>query len=164
MDANANIQTSEDSPKNAIENYFTNRVDHQINYYNSKSSSYKKWHYTCQTVVIVCGALIPVFIGFADRWDYFKYVAALLGVAVTVAGSLATLKNYKDLWLSYRSTTEALTREKLLFENQIGATIGEDYDFKTFVFSFEQILSGEQSDWKTRLEKKQINDNSNASN
>lgn len=134
--------------------YIKNRVEDQINWYNRKSALNKKHYHMLQFCVILCGALIPLLIGYSDNFPAIKYIVGVLGVIIAVAEGLQNLKKYKENWLAYRNAAEALTREKILFQHQIGEFSDEPYDFKTFVFKAEQIMAGENSGWLTMLGKK----------
>jgi Protein of unknown function (DUF4231) len=128
--------------------YLKLRVEDQIGWYTKKSATNKKWFYACQTITIICSALIPFLIGFSNgELEYLKYIAGVLGVIVAIFQGLLGLKKFQENWMTYRGTAEMLQREKFLFLNQIGETIDEGYDFKTFVYKAEQIMSSENTNW-----------------
>ncbi len=145
-----NAPTAEMTPAE----YLKQRIDNQINWYSDKSTRNKRGFYFCQTMVICCGALIPILIGYSDNWNVLKYVAGVLGVLIVVLEGISNLKKYKENWMSYRLTGESLLREKLLYQNQVGEFQDEPYDFKVFVLKCEQIMSGENANWVKTWEKK----------
>lgn len=134
--------------------YLTERVDDQIDWYGKKSRTNKKWYYTCRTIIIVSGALIPVLIGYAEGdLGWLKYLAGALGAVVAIAEGVMSLKKYLENWTSYRGTSERLKREKLLYQSKVGEAYatGDEAAFKAFVMQAEQIMTSENSDWSTHL-------------
>jgi Protein of unknown function (DUF4231) len=132
------------------EEYLKNRIDTQIKWYEDKSAINKNWYYRCHVLMLVCSALIPLLIGFSNApYEYFKYIAGSLGVVVAIMQGILGLKKYQENWITYRSTSEMLQREKLLFLNGIGDFEDRNYAFKVFVLKAEQIMSSENSNWIT---------------
>lgn len=130
--------------------YLEKRVDDQINWYNSRSGTNKRMYERIQIVVIASGVLIPLFIGYSETegWEKLKYLAGALGALVAYLEGLKTIKKYRENWTAYRMTAEALLREKMLFLNRVGSDGNSTYDFKQFVANCEQIMSGEQANWR----------------
>ncbi len=135
------------------EDYLQSRIDDQITWYNAKSAHNKRWYYTCQIIVLIAGALIPLLTGYMDDVAWLQYITGTLGGVIVVFQGLMSLKKYKDNWLTYRTTAETLQREKLMY--QTGAdpydTAGEP--FKLFVRNAESIMASENQGWKGLREK-----------
>lgn len=132
------------------EEYLTRRVDEQFSWYEAKSKSMKQSYYLSKTIVIVSSALIPLLVGLSDSInENLKYIAAALGAVVAISEGILSLKKYRENWLIYRSTAEALQREKLMLINRIGAYSDGDEKqiFKNFVERAEQIMSSENTAW-----------------
>ncbi len=135
--------------------YLESRVKDQINWYEKKSASNKRWFHYLRTTVIVSGALIPLLVGYANGpMEWLKYLAGLLGAVVAIAEGILSLRRYRDLWSTYRLTAERLNRERWLYEN--GAL--EEYAskdeaaFRHFVQRAEQIMASENDEWKSYLQ------------
>jgi MFS family permease len=144
-----------DDWKTLRDKYRTERVQDQVTWYEKKSAINKRGFYTCQTLIIISGALIPLLAGYAESdWTWFKYVSGLLGVVVVVAGGVLSLKKYQENWTTYRMTAERLNREHLLYENAVGEdyTSADEAAFKRFVIKAEQIMASENEAWKAYLD------------
>lgn len=140
--------------KKLRDTYRSGRILDQINWYGNKSAINKKWYYTCQTIVISAGALIPLLVGYAeDDWIFFKYIAGGLGVVVVITQGILSLKKYQENWSTYRMTAERLRRENLLYENSVGEdyAAGDEAAFKRLVIKCEQIMASENEEWNAYL-------------
>ena len=128
------------------DNYLKNRVDDQIDWFNKKSSYNQKMYKRLQLASIIAAALIPFFTGYLAQDDLLKYVVGMLGVLVTVFAGMNSLFKYQEIWISYRTTCEALQYEKYLF-----VTGTKPYNtqgsFNLLVERVESILSNENSNW-----------------
>jgi Protein of unknown function (DUF4231) len=140
--------------------YLKDRVEDQLRYFNNKSKSAKWWYQKLQLAAIVSGVLVPVFIGFSSQWPDLKYVAAVCGALVAIIESAQSLLKYKENWLTFRATAEALVRERFLFEHGAGVYANQQDKYRLFVEHIEQILSTENRVWltvtKTSEDKKAI--------
>lgn len=90
--------------------YITNRILPQMKWYNNKSKENKKKYHFWMTCSIILGAMIPVVSVFADGAIWVKVFLAVLGAAVTAINAYISLHSFRDLWLTYRNTREALFR------------------------------------------------------
>ena len=127
--------------------YIESRIQDQINWYNKKSAFYKQRYQSFQMAAIVCSICVPLLIGFSDQVPFLKYVAGGLGALVAIIEGAQSLYRYKENWLAYRTTTEALIREQLLFETQAGVYADQNLAFKCLVENTENILSTENRVW-----------------
>ncbi len=141
--------------KQQQEKYITERVIDQYNWYDSKSTFNKKRFYFFRTLVVASGALIPLLVGYADeQTPFFNHIAGALGVVVVIAEGMLSLRKYQENWSIYRMTAERLKREKLLFENGVGAdyAAADVAAFRTFVVKAEQIMASENEEWNALIE------------
>lgn len=92
--------------------YFTQRLDDQIDRYDRKSQQAFK---PLRVNEIVAVALIPFLAGHAADIPNFDWIAALLGVLTTVIAGLLPLYRSQDNGTNYRSTCEMLRRERFLY-------------------------------------------------
>lgn len=133
------------------EDYLQTRVDGQISWYEGKSARNKRWYYTCQIIVLICGALIPLIAGYiTEELTWLKYATGTLGAVVVVFQGLMSLKQYKENWLTYRSTAERLQREKLFYLTSTGDYKSSTDSFGLFVERAEHIMDSENSVWLER--------------
>jgi uncharacterized protein DUF4231 len=136
------------------EQYLSERVDHQIDWYSKKSTINKTYYLWANALVIVFAALIPFFAGFAKEFNWLNFPIAALGVLTAVATGLSSLYKFQEKWTTYRITAEALQREKVLFQ-----TTSSPYDigpqsFNVFVRNMEGIMNNENTVWTQIINKK----------
>ena len=91
-------------------NYIEERIIKQIKWYDSKSVKCQKRYMTCMVVIIIVNGTIPVItlstalIG--ELWQ--KVLITILSSSVTVLTAVVSLRNWRDLWIQYRSNCEVL--------------------------------------------------------
>ena len=129
--------------------YLLSRIFPQITWYNDKSVENKKKHLFWMTVSIILGALIPVASVFSSAPLPFKILIAALGTSVTAVNAYMSLNSYKDLWLSYRATSEDLQRTMYAFFAGTDFFSGKSPEEKNacLVEACEARLSHESSRW-----------------
>jgi Protein of unknown function (DUF4231) len=137
--------------------YLKDRVEDQLNYFSAKSATSKKWYYRLQIISIACGIAIPILVGYVTQVDFLKYIVGGLGALVAFTESVQLVYKYKENWINYRGTAEALTRERFLFEANSGPYAAAPDAYKLFVEHIENILSSENRTWMvySRTEKKE---------
>lgn len=135
------------------ETYLKDRIEGQIKWYSSKSSVAQKRYKRLKIITLLCAVLIPFLTGLVDEILWLKYVIGGLGVLIAAIEGIQSLYKHQELWLEYRSTAEALKREKLIFQTLSGDYTEASDPFKLFVLKSEQIMTGEQSGWKEYIAK-----------
>ena len=142
-----------------IEKYMTDRVDHQLKYYENAANKAKKTHVRMQTSIIVLGLLVPVVINLPSEWGPLGDVQALIKGAVTVLSltlamltGLANFRKNGDLWLTFRRTEELLKHEKYLFLTDSGPYYNNEKAANDFVETIESIISAEHNKFRTLVE------------
>ena len=126
-------------------NYSEERLDGQIEYYSVNASKNKSNFHRSQIIIIIVGALIPVvnIIDFASL--EIRLISAILGAIIVGVAGITQLKKYHENWIMYRSTEEALKKEKYTYENNAGEYSGlsdEEKD-KRIVENTESIISNQ---------------------
>lgn len=140
--------------------YIKDRLDDQINWYDKKSATQKKWYYRSKAFTLVCTASIPV-VSVAFRHNSFTVIiTALIAAAATVTEGILTLTKWHEKWIAYRSNAEALKHEKYSYLTSSGVyTSLNDIDkFHNLVNRTENIISNENTNWAS-LGKKKGNSN-----
>ena len=126
-------------------NYNESRLNDQIKWYSSKASSNKKRYHGLQIVIILVAAVIPIvnIIDFAPV--EIRLTSSILGAIVVAITSILQLKKYHENWITYRSTEEALKKEKYTFENNAGAysKLNDDEKRILLVEKVESIISNQ---------------------
>jgi hypothetical protein len=135
------------------EQYIKERVDDQIEFYDSKSQSNQNNYKRLSAVQIICGAIIPLISGFSKEISYSEWIIALLGVAVTFATGFLSLGKHQERWLNYRTTCETLKHLKHLYLTGVTPFKGNQA-FDEFVINVESTISKENSEWSSYITKK----------
>lgn len=94
------------------EEYFKNRLDDQINWYDRKSIKDQKNFKRSQLVLIVSAAAIPLLSGYLGQEGtsaYLPYVIGALGFLVAIITALLGLYKFQENWTAYRTTCECTT-------------------------------------------------------
>ncbi len=136
------------------EQYMEERVDDQFNWFERKSSFNQKRYKRIKMLILIAAGLIPFlsgckFLGLIG--DIGSMVAGLLGVFIAVSEGLLSIHKYQENWLQYRSSAEALKREKLLYLTQVGPYADNQQAFPRFVQNVEDILQEDNSAWKSYI-------------
>ena len=134
------------------EEYLKDRVEQQINWYDRKSVSSKKWFYFLQIIVLVMSAAVPVVsifsIVFENTW--IRICIGILGAIVTISTGIISICQFRKNWIEYRTTAESLKREKFMFKTKTGF-YSESDAFPLLVERIEALVSKEHTDWKQHL-------------
>jgi hypothetical protein len=135
--------------------YVSERLDNQISWYAKKAAYNKLRFRICQLIVIVASAVIPIInlgIPLTPLTDSVSpYVAlgvtAILGAVITIVAALSQMDAYFETWVLYRTTAEALKRERFLYINNAADYSGltEEVKNKLLVERIEAMLSSENS-------------------
>lgn len=131
-----------------VEEYISERIEKQINWYDKKSISCQKKYKYYSIVSIISTSSIPIILLFSDFNEFgVKVVVALLGSISSILGSLLTLNNYQGLWIKYRNTCELLNRELYLFKTSSGKYFACTNSTENFISNCENIMSFEHDYW-----------------
>jgi hypothetical protein len=128
------------------EQYIKERLDDQIKWYSSKSRSNQKMYKRLRFLEISSASTIPFLSGFSSTIPYSEWIIALLGMVIAISAGAGSLFKYHENWLEYRSTTEALKQEKVLYLTEVAPYDTEDR-FKVLVTRAENIMSNEKNNW-----------------
>lgn len=133
--------------------YSSNRLAQQIEYYDKRSSRFKRWYFGLSILNIIVLALIPVISLGADSFPAVRVTVALLGAGAAIITSSLNLLKFKENWLEYRYTCEALKAEREKHEYQAGDYKGLKFDEADalLVERCEAIMTAEHSTWSTRM-------------
>ena len=145
--------------------YIAERLDDQIGWYDRRSASNQKWYKALRTTQLLAAALIPFLTGYlALEIPTTKFLVGLLGVGIAVITGMLDLYRFQQHWIEYRTTCEALKKEKYLFVTDSEPYTGDlAAKFRRLVQRSETLISKENSDWAQyvrppkRSEKERIN-------
>lgn len=136
-----------------FDSYMAERVEGQIQWFNTKAIQAQKSYKRIQYAEIICAAAIPVLSAYAAQHAFVAVIIAVLGAAISIMGSVCKLNHYHENWLEYRVTCERLQREKLLFELKAGPYAEEETMETRFIANIEDLLASENNQWNDTLEK-----------
>ncbi len=140
--------------------YISERLDDQISWYEKKSTHNKLRFRICQLIVIVASAVIPIInLGIplaggageagGDSHNYLLAlgITAILGGVITIVTALSQMDTYFETWVLYRTTAEALKRERFLYINNAAdySNLMDTVKNKLLVERVEAMLSSENS-------------------
>ena len=120
------------------------RLDTQIDWYDSKSGAAQRMYKISKITIIVSAALIPTLA--MAEW---KYPVAVLGALIAVLEGLQHLNQWHHNWITYRATCEALRHEKFTYLEMANPYDIEDSSErrKYLVERVESLISTEHSKW-----------------
>lgn len=126
------------------------RYNHILYWYDSIKNRNRTYFYIFQSAAIVLAAMTPVLIlvNGSPRW-----VQAFPAAAASIASALLGTFHWRENFLRFANTAEALRSEKVRYDARVGSLYGGSVDdsqaFDTFVQRMEDIVSSETSEWRT---------------
>jgi len=139
----------EKNPK--IENLKTEpvweRLESQINWYQSKSNKNRKIFKLMKFFQITMAILIPVIVHM--DLPITKWVISILGALIAIFESVQYMNQYEATWISHRVIAERLKREKFLFLSNAGPyqSVEEIENLTQLAERVEELISIEQPNW-----------------
>ena len=99
--------------------YLTNRFEDQRNWLDGKSIKYKRWHQHMMVTTIILAGIAPLVTALVP----VTAVPVVISGLVSIIASLHQASRFKELWTTYRATSEAHGRGKNTCSRQEFATI-----------------------------------------
>lgn len=123
------------------------RLEDQIQWYDIKSASNKRWYKFLRVTQLVLAAFIPV-IALADEY-WSKWVTAVFGGMIAILEGVQQLNQFGPQWVQYRSTAEKLKHEKFLFLSQSGhyRNLNPPEALRLLAERLEENISQEHARW-----------------
>lgn len=136
--------------------YLTDRLDDQINWYDKKSTTQKKWYYCLKVVTLICTSSIPVSSVIFRHQSFTAIITAIMAAIATVTEGIMTLTKCHEKWIVYRSNAEVLKHEKYSYLTSSGAysNLNDTEKFHNLVDRTENIISNENTNWASLGKKK----------
>lgn len=126
--------------------YFKERVENQIEWYDKKSMHHQKVYKWIKRIQIFLTALIPFLTSLVINFEWILYVISGIGVFVTVLEGFLALGKHHENWIEYRGICETLKREKFMYLGRAGV-YSENSNFNFLVERVETIISKENINW-----------------
>lgn len=119
--------------------YLEGRWKSQKEYYSKKSNENKTAYERIQVLIIIISLSIPVIVAVGAP----NYFSAILGFLIAVITGYEGLKKPGDRWRAYRLASEALKREKALYESGAGPYRRTETPDLLFAERCENIIAAE---------------------
>ena len=143
--------------------YLQTRVNPQISWLSAASVKYKKGYMRYRVIALALSSLttiLPSYINYKDEANprvsalvgWIPLVVQLASASATLSLALLSLNRSQENWVRYRSSAEALKREKLLFLTRTTETYASDQAFQNFVLQAEAIMQEEHSQWTRQMQ------------
>ena len=139
-----------------FDDFVKNRYCKEIEWYDKKSISYKKYYVVFQALLLVFSSLTPVLIAIdfgITGYSYLKWVAVITAVIVAITSSSLRIFKFHDNWTTYRSICETLKKEINFYNAGIDEYANCNNKESLFVSRVENLISKEHSLWKTYFKK-----------
>ena len=142
-----------------IETFITERLDHQISYFDKAASREQQRGKSWQNYMIGAAAVTPVFIALAELgpepWDTILRGLSLVSSALAaVATSVLATRKYWENGITYRAREQALIREKFLYRMKAGPYAKGASDLpagQLLVENVEGLLAEDAAGWAERM-------------
>jgi hypothetical protein len=126
------------------------RYVHILHWYDFIKNRNRTYFYISQTAAIVLAAMTPVLILVSGTP---KWIQAFPAAAASIASALLGTFHWRENFLRFANTAEALRSEKVRYDARVGSLYGSPVDdakaFDTFVQRMESIVSSETTEWRT---------------
>ena len=128
------------------ERYFKNDLADQRRWYSDKAGLFKTRSELLALLTIVLGSLIT-FIQVFGAAPWVPIVSGSIGAIVAIAAGWQRIARYSETWISYRTASERMKRERRLYTHGAGSYRGlpEREAYLTFVEAIEGIIAEEQN-------------------
>lgn len=137
--------------KSEFEDYLENRYRDQLSWYSKRSRQYKKWYHCLQVAIILLAAFLP---GMTALVPEKLWIITLMSSLLAFLTAILKAFNFQEDWISYRTTAEALKREKYYYDAKIGDYSTTKNAEQLFVDRIEDLMSIENTFWtETHLKK-----------
>ena len=139
-------RVSLDNPSSfSCEQVTLDRLETQIRWYDRRSRSNRALHKCFKGFIIAAAAIIPALTGSGARTG--PQLAGALGVLIAALEGIQQLNQYQANWTSYRTTAEALEREKYFYLAHAGPYLKLDDAHALLAERVEALCSQENAKW-----------------
>lgn len=134
----------------AIKRYLAQDYAKACKFYDDRACA-SKWAYRVFSIyLILASAVLTPLVAFAPDQLCWRITAASLSATIVVATGLLAHLKCQENWLSYRSSWDALERERRLFETGVGPYESCSDKGSLFVERVEAVLAKEGADFFAR--------------
>lgn len=142
------------------------RLEDQIAWYSIRSRACNRAYKRLKAAEIIFAATIPVLsavnisLGSPNRAGHvLSWTILCLGALITIFEGMIKLNSYQENWISYRTTSENLKREKFTYLAKAGPYKGSPEPYVLLAERVEGLVSGWASIQQPDLQKKRARAN-----
>ena len=146
---------SEKSDLGDFESYLEVRYKDQLNWYNTRSKQNKRYYNWLQSAIIAISAFLPAVAVLAPHRTWIITIASCLLAFLT---TILKIFRFQENWISYRTTTEMLKRERCYYDAKVGDYSTTKNAEQLFVERIEILMSNENTLWTEIHRKKESED------
>jgi hypothetical protein len=130
------------------------RCQENIDWYEKAKTRHMFAYQFFQVSALVLSGLTPVLILWTGLPELFKALPAALAA---IATGLLGIFQWKDSYIRFGYTSEALKSERVKFETRTTKLYGAELDdhevLNNFITRIENLVMSETSDWRSQLQK-----------
>lgn len=125
---------------------FIQKVDADQHWYSAKAKRCRGYHIWFRIFIIVVSATLTILasVEFGGK----NLTIAIMSSSIVVITSISELMKFREKWMEYRSTSELIKTEKVLFETNTDPYNKPDGAFNLYVQNHEGIKKSENQKWK----------------
>jgi len=126
------------------------RLEDQIGSYDRKSQTAQRRYKILKLAQVIIAGLIPLMAVFPVPEPQSKWVTAILGLLVLIIEAVQQLNQDQQNWIAFRSTCEALKREKYLhlaFAGPYADAENSERRLALLADRIEGLISQEHAKW-----------------
>lgn len=142
---------TEDKNKKSPKKFINDRAVSCLKWYIHKACSYRFLFYFCSMIALCAPLISSVIVGLSSSkscsWSMPSIVTAALGVASSIATGILALFHAQEKWTRYRSASEYLKRELVLYKAGVGK-YSEDNAQTLFLETIEEYMVNEHMEWR----------------
>ncbi len=139
------LLTSDTSSRLPAEQVTLDRLEDQLRWYDRRSRLNRALHKCFKTFTIASAAMIPALT--TSGVHSATQLAGVLGVLIAVLEGIQQLNQYQANWASYRTTAEALEREKYFYLAHAGPYLTLSDPHPVLAERVESLCSQENAKW-----------------
>lgn len=128
-DKQTNASENDVLERQYAESYIANRLEAEREYYDNGADAFKRKYMSNQTVIIICGAIIPIITVFETAFDDYKVFTdwhlgsianAIIAAVIAIIAGVDKLHQTQSRWNIMRYCAQMLRREEQLYRNRVG--------------------------------------------
>ena len=132
--------------KGEFKKFLEGRYKEQVEWYDKKAISNKKWNNILQILVIIIAAVLPVTAVLELKWP-----TVILSAIIAIGIGILKYCKFEEHWHNYRTTCETLKKEKSFYEAKISEYKTSSDPEDLFVERVENLISKAHTKWDTAV-------------